>query len=890
MRRWMKAVAGMLAAAFVWSAAGNISATAGNMTATAGNISATAGNFTATAGSLPADGAERKAGDAAGQTFDYDSLTDPAVPHAKVQAKKLYVLSPGGYEDMVTAGTLQGLMANKSEENLYIVNSQGSKQWLEQLKNVYGVETENAGNIWDVVSILAPKVSGYILCSSAADESVNVATSLCSQFDAIAVSEGNEERAKQLGLQKLLDVRGWDEEELRDHKEYYDKLNKDVAVELRQNNGANLRDYAVMSNAMMFFSPHKEGNRELFLGDLNDNFALFGWGDGDLGEGGFVSQTSDYNGYTVPSDYAYNLAVLSGYRIEQLEQKTAKPTGEVKDKHTICFMMTDGDNVQWNLNSFPFAESWYGSSARGQVSMGWGAPATLIDLAPAALEWMYDQATPRDGFITQLSGLGYMYPSLMSRENLEKHVTMLNDYMGRSGTNIIEVMDKGSFEDPDLWDIYMKQPNIDGAFYIDFSNYSKMQGAMRWVNGKPLIGSRFNLWTGESGGLDPGGNVDDLIRLFGDVDHWEDPLARPLTTDPTLQSGYSLVMVHCWSHTTADVKRIADSLDPEKFDVVTPQEFLARIVKNKPQYDIQPGWHQISGKWYLFDEKGQPLIGLQTYEGKTYYLDIFGERQSGWITLDHEKYYFDANGVMQTGWQRIGGRQYYFDTDGKVRTGFYQVGSNRYYADRAGAIQTGWQKIGGRWYFFGTDGVMRTGWYQDGKKWYLSNSAGVMQTGWQKVGGKWYYLGTDGGMRTGWFAVGKKWYLSNGSGAMQTGWQKVGGKWYYLGTDGGMRTGWFTVGRKWYYANSSGAMQTGWQKVGGKWYYLGADGGMRTGWYKVGSKWYYSNGSGAMQTGWVKSGGKWYWFDGSGRMIAATSRKIGRRTYRFNGSGVCLNP
>ena len=203
---------------------------------------------------------------------------------------------------------------------------------------------------------------------------------------------------------------------------------------------------------------------------------------------------------------------------------------------------------------------------------------------------------------------------------------------------------------------------------------------------------------------------------------------------------------------------------------------------------------------------------------------------------------------------------------------------------------TDWQKDGKSWYYLGTDGKMRTGWYAVDKTWYFSNSSGAMQTGWKKLGSKWYYFAGSGAMRTGWYTVGKSWYYSNSSGVMQTGWVKSGGKWYYLAGSGAMRTGWYTVGKTWYYSNSSGVMQTGWKKLGGKWYYLAGSGAMRTSWYKVGKTWYYSNSSGVMQTGWVKSGGKWYYMDGSGKMLASASRRIGGRTYRFNASGVCLNP
>ena len=182
--------------------------------------------------------------------------------------------------------------------------------------------------------------------------------------------------------------------------------------------------------------------------------------------------------------------------------------------------------------------------------------------------------------------------------------------------------------------------------------------------------------------------------------------------------------------------------------------------------------------------------------------------------------------------------------------------------------KNGWQLENGKLYLY-REGRMLTGWQLDRGKWYyLDPKSGVMQTGWQYVGSKWYYMNDVGIMQTGWYKVGSKWYFSESSGAMATGWKKLG-KWYYFGSDGAMRSGWYKVGAKWYFSESSGAMATGWKKLG-EWYYLGSDG--------------------AMKTGWIKDRGKWYFMDGSGKMLSSVSRKLGRTTYQFNASGVCLNP
>jgi len=171
-----------------------------------------------------------------------------------------------------------------------------------------------------------------------------------------------------------------------------------------------------------------------------------------------------------------------------------------------------------------------------------------------------------------------------------------------------------------------------------------------------------------------------------------------------------------------------------------------------------------------------------------------------------------------------------------------------------------------------------------------ANDTDVTKTGWVKENGYWYYFDSGLEMAVGWQKISGKWYYFNSSGQMQKGWQKIGKSWYYFESSGAMLTGWQKISKKWYYFNSSGAMLTGWQKISKKWYYFNSSGAMLTGWQKISKKWYYFNSSGDMKTGWLKSGGKWYYFNSSGVMLANCSQKIGSKTYKFDKSGVCLNP
>ena len=219
----------------------------------------------------------------------------------------------------------------------------------------------------------------------------------------------------------------------------------------------------------------------------------------------------------------------------------------------------------------------------------------------------------------------------------------------------------------------------------------------------------------------------------------------------------------------------------------------------------------------------------------------------GWVTENGKKYYY-YEGVKQTGFRTISGKKYYFGSDGAMQTGMQTIGGKKYYFGSDGAMKTGLQTVGGKTYYFGGDGKVPNGWKKVGSKWYYFK-AGVMQTGWQKINKKWYYFK---------------------AGVMVSGWQKLGGKWYFFKSDGSMAANEWCKG---YWLNKNGSWtykkKATWKKD-------------KTGWWFGCTGWYAKN-------QWQKIDGKWYYFDKKGYIVTGTP-KIGSKTYKFNSSGVCLNP
>lgn len=513
-------------------------------------------------------------------TVLFDTYMNPSVPKAKFQAKILYLTGVPPFDEAVILGTLQGLLSNAGTEQIYIRANATYDLWLQEMKKSFGVTVVDGLTTWDLITKFKSKISGYILCKSTMgsypgvagtvniDRSVNVASTLANQYNAIVVTEANKGKIESLGLTCLLDVTGWDEKKLLETETFLSKLNKNIAIEQQPYFGAEQRDYAVMSNAFLFFTPKGENLRSTILQKLNKGSPVFGWGDPEQGEIGFISQIAQtISGYNVATTGSYNLSTLSGFKLQNLKQKTAV-SAKTEQKHTVCFKMTDGSNITWflaNLNN----RQWFGNASRGNFKMGWGIAATMIDNAAPVTKWYYDNMSVNDGFILAAGGLGYTYPQYQEKEQLKLQVRKINDYMRRSDLNIAEIVGNRAFNDLATWDYYTAQPDIDGLFYIDYNNYALYRGAIIWSNGKPIISTRYNLWKlGDSNYLLPGGSPQNIINSVNEA-----------STDPKSADSYSLVDVHAWSMSMTDVKNTIAGFDSD-VRVVSPQEFVKLIKEN----------------------------------------------------------------------------------------------------------------------------------------------------------------------------------------------------------------------------------------------------------------------------------------------------------------------
>jgi|GEM_PF-4043316 len=468
-------------------------------------------------------------------------------------------------EDWVTMVTLQGLVAKQSSEQIYFGGSNSKTEFSNTLKDIYALPVTAQITVrWDLLIRYKSFYSGYILYKGASER--NQATSLCGILNGVAVEESKEAqfRSKTGVTNVLADVRG--KSELDIWNEYKNQFNHDFAAELDNDLFYHLRDYCVMSN-MFVFTPNYNNPtfKTQVLRSLSDTGGLFGYAqvvNGD--EYGAFTLTNTEGIFPLGTNMVGNLSIMSSLKDDQLTiKRKTSVLNEEDDVHYVTFMMSDGDNLAYNMWSQ--VDIW-NSTVRGQFPVGWGMMPSSQELAPAVLNFFYKNASDNDHFFAQ-GGVGGIYPSKWPIDRLAKHVEQVNTYMGIADMRVLQFIDQNSawstssyWKPGAMWDLYTSKPNIKGIFFYSYGG-GPGAGDVKFLNGKPIVMLRDFLW----GGLCDENQLTTILNNR--------------MSDPYTKEGYTAICVHVWTKGLDNIKQVVDKLNP-KIRIVSPEEFMERVKQN----------------------------------------------------------------------------------------------------------------------------------------------------------------------------------------------------------------------------------------------------------------------------------------------------------------------
>ncbi len=467
----------------------------------------------------------------------------------------------------VVLNTVSGLVAhdtrcNHSGEMVWIglTNSPSYDTWLAAYLARTGVPCEKRVlSTWDLVDRYREQgiVKGYILYrrepgdrplyeGTPSDTSVNVATSLCAVWGGVAVEESIEADAKAHGLPLLLDARGKDEAWL--FETYSGRLSRSVLGRQDPKSGVN-RDAIVALRAPVIGETGPLYER--MLERLRPGSPLLGWGIGL--EDAQTGPASEYASFQTATNWCANLPLLSSgetgldYGFKPFTSPADRNAAPDDTARYVSFILSDGDNVQWLMLNFckgEEAQQYWASPARGTIPFGWTICAMdLLQLCPYTLDYLRDTATPKDDFV--LLGGGYYYPDWFGRKRpgadwLAMQARRTAKYMNACGLNLlmVNVQQWDSPEATRAYETYAREmPNLRGLFVIQYAPYTGGGGAIRWVNGLPVMAARNAIWAGR-GEFPREGTPNRVARLLNE---WA---AQPIKNE---DDRFAWVIVHAWS-------------------------------------------------------------------------------------------------------------------------------------------------------------------------------------------------------------------------------------------------------------------------------------------------------------------------------------------------------
>jgi len=463
-----------------------------------------------------------------------------------------------------TIMTLQGLLAKTKPA---VIRQTGI--WINDLRNNYNLIVANTylNDFQGLLSHFKSRISGYVLCNLR-DTSSNVAISLCGILNAIAVTSDNVAVMNSVGIPQLYDVRGRNEAWAL--STFGSQLSTTVVSYQSDldNRVFCVGDYSVFANALSFWEPANHAITTAAFNRMRPNAIVMGY------------PQDEYNGVTAlsqrslvlhPSDWAVNLSVYTNFSIQQFQQKPPPAPFSLRNNvHTVCFVMTDGDNIQWLVNG-PADQRLLGSPNRSTINLGWTISPALSEIAPTIMKYYYDNAPAsaagRSYFIAGPSGRGYNFPDLFGA--IDTECTMLDRYMAKADLRIVNILDVDNSRknvEP-----FLRQPNIDAVFFYSYGSYYVQYGStIFWSHNKPAVTGRDALWGGHS-------TTSSVAALI-----------NAQSTDIRTAGAYSLIPVHVWSMSVDSVIACISKLGPQ-VRVVPPDEFVWLI-----QHALATGIYDIS--------------------------------------------------------------------------------------------------------------------------------------------------------------------------------------------------------------------------------------------------------------------------------------------------------
>lgn len=448
------------------------------------------------------------------RTTPVNSFEAVTSPNGKPATNATHILAQS-----VSGLTAQAVNAGKLDELVWIDSPQGLYPlWYEETIKHIQAEERGVFTPWQLVERYRELgiVKGYVLYSydhsegglyeerEGEDHSVNVATTLAGLMGGILIEEGQEARAKQMGLEKLFDARGRTEAWVLDT--FGEMLNRKLLLTIDPK-VANNRAMAVAHRTMAIYGTDEPLAR--ILEWMEPGSPVMGWNSGN--EDHHTKPLTHWGHFQTASNWAMNLPLLSAgsetYRTKPVRNLDPRTIDYDRGRHFTTFLMSDGDNLQWLLGNFCDNESFWANPHNGDFGFGWTVCAGhLNQMCPPVLEYL--SRTQPEAISLSEHGAGYYYPDEFAKERpdrlavLRDHARKISVQLQESGVKVFSFIcqDVDSEEAKAAYRVYAEElEGIAGMIALQYYPYDGGDGQIFWFENKqgvdiPVVTAKFSTW------------------------------------------------------------------------------------------------------------------------------------------------------------------------------------------------------------------------------------------------------------------------------------------------------------------------------------------------------------------------------------------------------------
>jgi len=417
--------------------------------------------------------------DHAGDVPAWQKRMLPAFPPP--QQLVVYDIRQTSADARLTLSALVGLI-HRTQVSIYLIYKDDDLFWLQScLQEIPHGQSNIVGD--EVLSALLTThrelVQGMIVYDPALPDTINVASMLASQKDALVVAPTQVQALQErYQLSVLVDLRDYQwRSRLQAYAWAYQHLLADASPQLVA--GLNptivdyLRSYLIATRTFIYWLDARAYLPDLSVGLLSEQhlmqqiLACFGGRAVHLGwfidEGTGVNLTSRVAIPVLASDYCTNLEVWSAVQpLPQSIPATRSTMGmeAIKaDKVYVSFTISDGDNLQYCQHRM--VQLWR-EPLRGSFPLGWTISPVLREAAPALVSYYLKSMTANDELIAGPSGAGYMYPTSWPESQLTPFLQCTGQMMQAMHLSVLSVLDAN----------VLQRIGIPFAFYLTGMNFA----------------------------------------------------------------------------------------------------------------------------------------------------------------------------------------------------------------------------------------------------------------------------------------------------------------------------------------------------------------------------------------------------------------------------------